>query len=114
MSVSDYISKAKPYLWGGAVGIVATLVVQFGAGWVVTTETMQSQVAQAETRVLASVCANEGRTYWTSHGNEMQALEGWDNERRLDLAQRFTPEVQKAPLERVTDRCNERLNPGAF
>lgn len=114
MSLTQHIRSAKPYVWGGVIGIVATLIVEFSAGWVVTTDTMREKVAAAETRVLASVCANEGRTYWTSQGRQMQALDGWDNEKRASIADRFTPEVEKVPLNRVTQRCGDKLNPGAF
>lgn len=114
MSLTEHVRRAKPYVWGGVVGIVATLIVEFGAGWVVTTDTMREQVAQAETRVLASVCANEGRTFWTSQGREMEALDGWDNEKRARIANRFTPDIEKVALNRVTERCGNMLNPGAF
>lgn len=114
MSVKQGLQKARPWLWGGAIGIVATLIVEFAAGWVVTTQTMQEKVAEAEVRVLANVCADRGRSYWTAQGHEIKALEGWDNQQREQIAERFTPELEKVDLQRVTSRCGQILNPGTF
>ena len=76
---------ARPFLVGAIVGAAAT--------------------------VLASVCAQQAALHWTSQGKELQALSGWSNDDRRDLARRFTPAFDDSPTEEIVTMCSNMLKP---
>lgn len=101
--------KAKPYIVGGAIGAVATVVVQFNAGWVVTTGTHEEGLAEARISAMANVCAQQAGAYWLGEGRMMTSLEGWSNDERDTLAQRFTPQLSDVDTKDVTRLCGRML-----
>lgn len=118
MSLSDTVSgakrklaAAKPYIGGAIVGAIVTVIVEFNAGWVVTADTHVQEVAKARINAVASVCAQQAREHWTTGGHEMAALDGWTNKKRDQLAERFTPTLEKVRESSVTDLCDEMLDP---
>lgn len=81
----------KPAIGGAVVGAVAMTVVGFAAGWVVMTGTMEENVRDSRVSALAEVCEEVGRDYWVAQGHEIDALSGWRNEERTQLAEQFVP-----------------------
>lgn len=118
MSVSGIISTlktritaSKPYLIGGVLGAVALLIIEFNAGWVVAAGTHTNQLAEARLEAVATVCAMQASRYWIAEGNETAALEGWSNDKRDQLAERFTPQIKDIRTSEITRLCGRMLKP---
>lgn len=116
MSLSNIITDAKakmvaakPYLIGGVVGAVATVVIEFNAGWVVSSGTHQDALAEARINAVATVCFQQARANWTGEGGELSDLEGWNNAERDELAKRFTPAVEDVSAGAITSLCGRML-----
>lgn len=108
-AISTRLTTGKPYFIGGAIGAVATLLVQFNAGWVVAAGTHNEALAEARVNAMAAVCAHQAGTQWVSEGKEMSALGGWTNEDRDVLVQRFTPQMKDVRTEEITRLCSRML-----
>lgn len=113
MNIQDMIGKAKPYVGGAVVGAIAITIVGFSANWVVTHGTMEEQVQSAKVSVLAEVCEKGAQKHWTSQGQKLAALEGWDNSDREKLAKQFTPKIPNddAYHGEIIERCDDLLKP---
>lgn len=116
MSLSNIITDvkakmlaAKPYLIGGAVGAVATIIIQFNAGWVVSTGTHHDALAEARLNAVATVCFQQASAHWTAEGEQLSDLEGWNNTERDELAKRFTPVVEEVAAGEITSLCGRML-----
>lgn len=118
--MSDYgmMSKLKarsvdagPFLMGAVVGAAAMVLVGFTTGSVVMHGTVTQEVAKARVSTMASVCAQQAALHWTSQGNKLQALSGWSNDDRKELARRFTPEFDDISTEEVVNMCSNMLKP---
>lgn len=105
------ISAAKPYLIGGVLGAIALLIVQFNAGWVVAAGTHTNALAEARLEAVATVCAMQAGQHWLAEGNETTALEGWSNDSRDQLAERFTPQIKDIRAAEITRLCGRMLKP---
>lgn len=103
------LTAAKPYLIGGALGAVATLIIEFNAGWVVTAGTHHQAVAQTRTDAIATVCARQASAHWVAEGHELSALKGWDNDERDALAKRFASGVQDVSADEIANLCGRKL-----
>lgn len=116
MSLSNIITDAKakvvaarPYLIGGALGAVATVIIEFNAGWVVSNGTHNQALAEARINAVATVCFQQARANWTAEGGKLADLEGWDNDERDELAKRFTPAVEDVSAGEITRLCGRML-----
>lgn len=116
MSLSNIISgvkakmvAAKPYLIGGVVGAVATVIIEFNAGWVVSNGNHNQALAQARVNAVATVCFQQARAHWTAAGEQLSDLEGWNNTERDELAKRFTPAVEDVSADEITSLCGRML-----
>jgi len=116
MSLSNIIADvkakavaAKPYLIGGVLGAVATVIIEFNAGWVVSNATHHDTLADARTNAVASVCFQQASAYWIAEGEKISDLEGWNNAERDKLAKRFTPTVDDVSSEEVASLCGRML-----
>lgn len=101
----------KPYLIGAVVGGIVMIVVSLKAGWVVGAGGHHSAVIDARLDVVATVCAQQANAQWLADGNEASGLEGWSNEDRKALAERFTPELENIESADITRMCNRILRP---
>jgi len=116
MDFKDRLNALKPYVGGAVIGAIAITIVGFSADWVVTAGTLDQKVQSAKVTVLAEVCEKSAAQAWKRDGNKMAALEGWDNEEREQLAEKFAPvladEAGKYDYrDEVVDRCDELLEP---
>lgn len=113
IAIGDIMSRVKPYLVGGLGGAVAITIIGFSADWVVATGTMERQVQEARVAALAEVCEVNAEKHWADTGKKVAALEGYNNEEREKLAERFTPHIKdfEQISEDVTDHCEEALRP---
>lgn len=68
------IAAARPDATGALAGVVATLLVELGAGCVVSADAPQ-ELAQTRVNAMATVCAHNAREYWTDNGRPIKALE---------------------------------------
>lgn len=116
MSFSNIITNvkmkaaaAKPYVVGGIIGAVVTVIIGFNAGWVVSSGNHQLALTNARVNAVATVCAQQASAYWMAAGEEMSALEGWSNAERDELAQRFTPTVEDVSAAEITSLCGRIL-----
>jgi cytochrome P450 len=92
MTNKERLASFKPVIGGVVVGAIATLIVGFSGGWLVTTNTMADEVRSAQVAAYAEVCAANSVADWKGNGQTMAALEGWDNrDAREALAKRFMP-----------------------
>jgi hypothetical protein len=113
MNISDRITTMKPYLGGAAVGAVAAIAISFSTGWVVTATNMQDQVAAAKINAFAQTCEQNAAAFWTGEGNELAALNGWRNDDRKALAERFSASLSadKNLHQAIQSRCDKLLRP---
>lgn len=113
MDIRETVGGFKPHLIGGVIGAIAVTVLGFSMDWVVSTGNMEQQVREARVNLLAQVCEVNAEAHWVDSGNELAALEGWDNEDRKNLASQFTPDIEgiSAISEDVTDECDDALRP---
>ena len=116
MSLSNSIAgakakliAAKPYLIGGAVGAIATVIVGFNAGWVVSIGSHKQALAETRINAVATVCFQQARAHWMAEGEQLADLEGWDNAERDALAKRFTPAVEDVSADEITSLCGRML-----
>lgn len=107
--IKTRITMAKPYIVGAVIGAVATVIIEFNAGWVVTVGTHKQELAQASVSAMATVCAQQAGVHWTTEGNEMSALDGWSNDERDALAERFTPQLNDVKTDAITRLCGRML-----
>ena len=116
MSLSNIITDvkaravaAKPYIICGVVGAVATVIIEFNAGWVVSNGSHQQALADTRINAVAAVCFQQARANWTAEGGKLADLEGWDNDERDELAKRFTPAVEDVSAGEITRLCGRML-----
>ena len=108
MTNKERLASFKPVLGGIVVGAIATLIVGFSGGWLVTSTTMAEEVRSAQVAAYGEVCAANSVADWKGSGQVMTALEGWDNrDAREALAKRFMPAVD-SDLTRDIQRACER------
>lgn len=108
MTRKERFESFKPMIGGVVVGAIATLVVGFSAGWLVTSNTMAEEVRLAQVTAYGTICAENSVADWKGSGQEMIALEGWDNrDVRETLAKRFMPAAE-SDLTRDIQRACER------
>lgn len=116
MDMQRHLQTLKPVLAGAAGGVAVVAVFAFSMNWVYTAGSLQEQVNEARVSALSQVCEADAQHFWTDEkGMKVTKLEGWGNEQRQQLAQRFAPEV-KIPSEDlyredVVDACNDLLRP---
>lgn len=110
-TVKARITAGKPYLIGGVLGAIALLVIEFNAGWVVTAGTHTDELAKARLEAVATVCAVQASQHWIAEGNETAALEGWSNDKRDQLAERFTPHLENIRATEIARLCGRMLKP---
>lgn len=108
-NVKARIATGKPYIIGGIVGAFAMTLVAFNAGWVVAVGTHSNAVRKAELEAVATVCAMQARQHWLAEGNESAGLEGWTNDARDQLAERFTPHLKAVQADDITRLCGRML-----
>lgn len=113
MPISEKLEQLKPYALGAVGGILATLIVSFSAGWVVTAGTMNEAVAQAKVQQLAAVCAQRAQAHWTSQNKDVAKLQGYEAwETRDELATQFAaglPDME-AIEDEVVDECADLMS----
>lgn len=101
-------------LTGAIAGILFAAGVSFSGGWLVSANTMQEAVADARIAALSEVCERRAQHYWTVERDRPAAkLAGWENDTRIDLAERFAPDTLEAGDLRqpVVNACNKALRP---
>jgi hypothetical protein len=111
-NVKARIATGRPYIIGGVIGAVAISVVAFNAGWVVAIGTHTNAVQQGQLEAVATVCAAQANQYWLAEGNKTASLEGWSNDARDQLAERFTPrleEIAGLKTSEITRLCGRML-----
>lgn len=84
-------------------------VVAFNAGWVMAIGTHTNAVQKAQVEAVATVCAIQARQHWLAEGNESAALDGWSNDARDQLAERFTPQLKEVRASDITRQCGRML-----
>lgn len=110
MTNKERLASFKPILGGAVLGAIATLIVGFSAGWLVTAGTMAEEVRSAQVTAYAGVCAENSVADWKDSGQQMTALEGWDNrDARESLAKRFMPVVEADLTRDVQNACENGI-----
>ncbi len=115
MSIGQTYERAKPWVGGALAGIAVAAVVGFSADWIYAAGTVESKVHNAKVDTLAQVCEMNAERYWTDEqGMKLAKLEGWDNDQRGKLAEKFAPSMPnpaKGLHADVVDACDEALQP---
>lgn len=109
--IQTRFATIKPYLIGAVVGGVAMIITSLNAGWVVGAGSHGDALAEARINAVASVCAQQANAQWLSDGRDASALEGWSNDERKALAERFTPQMQDIQGSKITRMCSRILRP---
>lgn len=110
-NIKSRITTGKPYILGGVIGAVAMAIVAFNAGWVVGAGTHANAITEARINAVATVCSVQARQHWMTEGNENASLEGWNNDVRDELAERFTPKMEEIRASKITRLCGKMLKP---
>lgn len=111
-NVKARIATGRPYIIGGFIGAVAVTVVAFNSGWVVGAGTHTNAVQRAQLEAVATVCAIQANQHWLAEGNQTASLEGWSNDARDQLAERFTPQLEEIAglkASEITRLCGRML-----
>lgn len=118
MSIYGIVSKTKariatgrPYIIGGFIGAIAISIVAFNAGWVVSAGAHTNAVQKAQLTAVATVCAMQATAFWAAEGNKEAALEGWSNDARDQLVERFTPNLEDIRASEIKQLCGSMLKP---
>ncbi|MFC4350123.1 hypothetical protein ACFOW6_01065 [Fodinicurvata halophila] len=113
MNTGDIWGQAKPYIIGGAIGVVAAIIIEFSAGWVVTSGTMAEEVQSARTNVYATVCATNSIESWKDENRDMAELEGFSNDQRDALIERNMPvladNAATGLADDIQDACEDKI-----
>lgn len=112
MNTERILDRGKPYLLGGVLGVIAAVAIGFGAGWVVTSDTMAEEVHSARTNAYATVCATNSMESWKDQGNELGALDGYSNEERDALVKQnmpVLPSTNSNLSESIEDTCEDKI-----
>jgi len=114
MSIGDTIEKAKPYVGGALGGIAVAAVVGFSADWIYAAGTVETKVQNARVGALSEICEMNAEQYWTKKKDmKLAKLEGWNNDKREKLADKFAPSVPKDAdyHSDVVNACDDALRP---
>ena len=82
--------------------------------WIYTAGAMAENVHKAKVQTLSEVCERNAERFWTKEENmKMAKLDGWNNEKRNQLAKQFTPNLpdDSGFYEDVVDACDEARQP---
>lgn len=112
MNTERILTRGRPYLLGGALGVIAAVVIEFSAGWVVTSDTMAEEVHSARANAYATVCATNSMESWKDQGNELEALDGYSNQERDALIKQnmpVLPSTNSNLSESVEDACEDKI-----
>jgi hypothetical protein len=114
MSIGNTIEKAKPYVGGALGGIAVAAVVGFSADWIYAAGTVETKVHNARVDALSEICETNAEQYWTKKKDmKLAKLEGWDNDKREKLADKFAPSLPKDAgyHSDVVSACDDALKP---
>jgi hypothetical protein len=112
MSYTESATKAKPYITGFVVGLIAAPIIAFSAGWVSTTGARADAVENARIDTLAGVCSDTVQKSFASQSMDLATLKGWDNRGVRDdvvtktMANIAVPEPLAA---KITAGCSKTL-----
>ena len=110
MTNKERLESLKPMLGGAVVGAIATLIVGFTGGWLVTSNTMADEVRSARVAAYGQACSDASVANWKGSGQMMTALDGWDNrDAREALAKRFIPAVSEDLTRDVQRACEKGI-----
>lgn len=113
MNAGEIWGQAKPYLVGGVIGVIAAAVIEFSAGWVVTSGTMAEEVHNARTNAYATVCATNSIESWKADNNDIADLEGYSNDQRGALIERNMPvladDAATSLADDIQDVCEDKI-----
>jgi hypothetical protein len=112
MTYGQRVEKAKPYLTGFIVGLVAAPIIAFSAGWVSTSGARAEAVQNARIDTLAGVCSNSVQKAFATESKDLATLKGWDNRAvRDDVVAKTMAniEVPKPLVSAVSNGCSATL-----
>lgn len=108
MSVAE---KAKTFIGGLVIGLIAAAVTGFSMGWVVTAGTAELQVREAKLDQLAAICASRVRVH-LEKTEVVEDLSGWEKrDERKALAKKFAVVMpgEESPESAVINECADRI-----
>ena len=105
----------KPFSWGIVSGCVATAIVAFSAGWVVTSSARDHQVQTALIGGQASICAKLVQDHRQATGDATDLLGYQAREARDKLAKTYAIALpgQETADASVISACSDMLNKAA-
>lgn len=112
MTLSDRTEKAKPYITGFVLGLIAAPIIAFSAGWVSTTGARAEAVENARIETLAGVCSEAAQKSIAAQSMDPTALKGRDNRAKREevVASAMAGMQVPEPLVRkVTSGCDKTL-----
>jgi hypothetical protein len=112
MSFSQRVEKAKPYLTGIVIGLIAAPIIGFSMGWVSTTGSRTEAVQTARIDTLAGICEGAAEKLAAAQSLDLATVKGYENRAKreeLVAAALSGITVPDDLLTRVTSGCNRTL-----
>ncbi|WP_439618854.1 hypothetical protein [Shinella sp.] len=113
MSFSQTIEKAKPYLTGFVLGLIAAPIIAFNAGWVSTSSAKAQAVETARVETLAGICSATAGRIATAASTDLATIKGYENRAKRDelvAAAMVDIQVPAELLGKVTSDCGRTLS----
>lgn len=113
MSFSLNMEKAKPYLVGFVLGLVAAPIIAFNAGWVSTPSARTEAIKTARVETLAGICSATAGRIATASSTDLATYKGYENRAKRDelvAAAMADIQVPADLLSKVTFDCGRTLS----
>jgi hypothetical protein len=111
MELKNMSSGFKGFLGGVVGGLLLALVIGFGFDLVVTEAKLALEKHDAKVVALAEACEKKAVNHWQDQGKALAELEGFTNEDRKLLAQRFSVNIDgdERVMRQIVEACDDAL-----
>ncbi|MGF6174799.1 hypothetical protein [Ensifer sp. 4252] len=113
MTFEQSTQRAKPYITGFVLGLVAAPIVAFSAGWITTTGASTLAVEAARIDTLAGICTTTAGRMATASNTDLATIKGFDNRAKRDeLVAAALAEIQipDGLVGKVSTNCSRTLS----
>ena len=111
MALKNNLGAVKPFIGGTVAGLLLALVIGFGFDLVVTEAKLALEKQDAKVAALAEACEKKAVNDWREQGKALAELDGFTNEDRKLLAQRYAVNIENDDrvLRQIVEACDDAL-----